>query len=197
MATQVTLKEYYKAHNVQEIRDLKSRWGWIFALGLVLLILGILAIGLPWMASLVASTFIGLIFLFTGVVEGLQSFHMRRRSRILGHLLLALAYLIVGASVLSSPLTGVVALTFTVGVLFLLGGSMKSIVAIVERHEEPSWGFLFVSGIMSLVLGVLILAGWPGSAIWALGLLVGVDLVFLGMATIALSLAMKKVLSKA
>ena len=166
-------------HTVHENR------GWFIGLGIALLVLGVLAIILPPLASLATTVVIGWLLVVGGLVQG---YHAIRNPRWAGRgwaIVAAVVYLIAGALVVAFPLTGTAVLTLILAAFFVASGILK-IIRAVQHRRMPAWGWVLFDGILSLVLGALIWIGWPSTAVWALGLLVGIDLVFGGSSMLAI-----------
>lgn len=160
--------------------------GWLVFLGIILIIAGISAICMPLVASLAVELIIGWVLLVSGLMQVIYSFSSRRWGRFFVRLLAGLLYLVVGLMLVAHPLRGVVTLTLLLGMLFILEGVCK-IVASIGNSSMPRWGSLFLSGVLALIIGIIIWNGWPSSAAWAIGLLVGINVLFRGWALIALA----------
>jgi len=163
--------------------------GWLVFLGVVLIIAGCCAIAMPLIATLAVELFIGWILLISGILQIIYSFSSAKWGRVLLRILAGLVYLIVGLMLVAHPLRGTLALTFLLGILFVLEGIFK-IIASIGNREMPHWGALFFSGILALIIGIIIWNQWPSSAAWAIGLLVGINILFRGWALIALTSAL-------
>jgi uncharacterized membrane protein HdeD (DUF308 family) len=160
--------------------------GWLVFLGIILIVAGIAAIGMPLVASLAVELFIGWILVVSGIMQSIYSFSSRRWGRFFMRLLAGLLYLVAGIMLLVHPLRGILTLTLLLGILFVLEGLCK-IIGSLQIRAIPNWGHLFWSGVLALIIGILIWRGWPSSAAWAIGLLVGVNTLFRGWAMIALA----------
>ena len=169
--------------------ELRHNWPWFVLLGAALTAVGFIALWSPWVASLATALVIGSLLLAAGAVEIVGSFWSRRWSGLFLHLLSGLLSLVVGAFCLRAPVDALLALTFLVACLFTAGGTVKIFAALSYRFEV--WGWPLVSGVIDLVLGVLIWLEWPASALWVIGLFVGINLLFRGFNWIALGLALR------
>jgi len=159
---------------------------WLWIAGIVSIVMGVLAVLFPFAASLAAEVVIGAILVVSGIVELVRAFAMRQNGSLAWNVLFGLAALAAGAILLAWPLQGIVTLTIVLGVFFLVGGVFK-LVAAFGLRPFPGWGWIGFSGALSVLLGLLLLLGLPGTALWAVGLLVGLDLIFLGVAEIAMA----------
>ncbi len=168
---------------------------WVFFLveGIVLLVLGAVAILLPVLATIALTIVIGWLFLVSGVVGLFTTFWMRTAPGFWWSLLSAVLGIVVGILLLASPVTGAVSLTLMLIAFFIIEG-IASIMYALEHKREMSgnWGWMLVSGIVDLVLAVMIFTGLPSTAAWAIGLLVGINMVFGGSALIAMALHARK-----
>jgi uncharacterized membrane protein HdeD (DUF308 family) len=160
---------------------------WFFALGVAFMALGALAILVPFVASLVTTIVIGWLLLIGGLVQGFHAAQNRRWAGARWALVAAVLHLIAGVLLVAFPVTGTVTLTLVLAVFFLADGILK-ILRAVQHRPMPVWGWLLFDGLVSLALGVLILAHWPSTAVWALGLLVGIDLALSGTSMLLIGL---------
>jgi uncharacterized membrane protein HdeD (DUF308 family) len=165
---------------------------WVLFLieGVVLVILGILAILVPVLATITFTIFIGWLFFISGVVGLITTAWMRRAPGFWWSLLSALIGIAAGVLLVFWPVTGSLSLTLVLIVFFILEGTVSMLYAIEHREQLTGrWAWMLLSGIIDLVLAVIILAGLPGTALWALGLLVGINLLFGGAALIGMAFA--------
>lgn len=150
-----------------------------------LIILGLLAIALPFYASLSFELIIGWILALGGAVLLYKSCSTIREPGGIMSFLGAIIYLIVGILMLIYPLTGMLTLTLLLGIFFILEGIAK-IVMSFELKPAQNWGWLLFNGIVALIMAGIILVGWPSTALWVLGLLIGINMVFFGSAMLAI-----------
>jgi len=169
-------------------RHLAERWGWFLGLGIVMLLAGAAAIVFPWVFTIAAKIALGWIFLIGGVVLVVHALSTRAWTGFLWSLLIGLLYLVAGGWLAFFPFTGIITLTILLAALFLAEGALEVILAFRVRPHE-GWGWLLLSGLVAIAVGVLIAYQLPGSAVWAIGLLVGVNLVATGVSFVALALA--------
>jgi uncharacterized membrane protein HdeD (DUF308 family) len=170
-------------------QSVHDHWGLFLAEGLVLLILGILAIVVPPIATLAVTIFIGWLFLLSGVVGLITTFWMRQAPGFGWSLFSAVLALATGVVLIAWPVSGAISLTLLLSFFFVLEGIASIMFALAHKRELTGrWGFMMVSGIVDLVLAGIILIGLPGTAEWALGILVGINLIFGGVSLIAMAL---------
>jgi len=165
----------------------RESWKWFMALGLILTVIGGLALVFPLGTAYGIEFFVGILLVLSGSAYLFHAITAHKHGFI-WQLLLALIYLGAGIILLAYPLSGVVTLTLVLGISFLVSGFFKSLVAMASRKTQ-GWGMILVSGLLGMTIGVLILASWPSSSEWVIGLLVGIDLMFAGMTMIMLALA--------
>lgn len=172
-----------------ELDAVQREW-WLYLLfGVALMVLGLAAIAVPFATAVAAATVLGLLFMAGAIVQGMYTFRMRgRTSRMVLHIVMAILYVLAGLILLAHPIATALMLTMLLAIVFFVEGVVK-IVASIEMRGMPHRGWLLVGGVLSLLLGVLIASRWPASAIWAIGILVGIDLIYAGATMIALSLA--------
>jgi uncharacterized membrane protein HdeD (DUF308 family) len=170
--------------------ELRHNWPWLVLLGVALTAVGLIALWSPWVASLATAVVIGLLLLVAGAVEIVGSIWSRRLTGFFLHLLSGLLSLVVGALCLRAPVDALLALTLLVACLFIAGGTFKIVAA--PTYRFGAWGWVLVSGLIDLALGVLIWLEWPASAFWVLGLFLGISLVFRGLNWIGLGLTVRE-----
>ena len=168
-----------------------KNWGWFFLWGIILVILGCVAISAATMTTLLSVIFLGVLLLISGIVIIVDcfSFWWGQGSGFFLHLLMGLLYTICGVMLIKSPLLSSVSLTLFLGIFYVLIGISRMMYSSLLR--TPNWGWNFSSGILSLLLGVLIIAALPQSALFIIGLFVGIDLIFCGLTYLMVALAAK------
>jgi uncharacterized membrane protein HdeD (DUF308 family) len=168
---------------------LYQHWLLFLIEGVVLVILGALAVLLPVIATLTIAIFLGWLLLISGVLGLITTVMMRRAPGFSWSLLSAILGIVVGAMLIAFPLGGAISLTILVIAFFWIEGIATILFAFDHRREfSGRWGVMLVSGIIDLILGVILLGGFPASATWGLGLLLGINMVFGGAALISMAL---------
>ncbi|MEA2348379.1 MAG: hypothetical protein QOG62_2166 [Thermoleophilaceae bacterium] len=174
------------------IDQLKLSWKPLMFAGIVSVIAGFVSIVLPPLAGLAAAAFVGWILVFAGVGMAIDAFSVKAgAARTIGRLLLAIITIVAGLFIAFNLIEGLLTLTFVLCVVFVSNGIIRLAVGFRERGH-PGAGMVVFSGILGIVIGFMILAEFPESAAWAVGLLVGIDLVFFGFAAIAAANAGKQ-----
>jgi uncharacterized membrane protein HdeD (DUF308 family) len=181
----------------QSIRDVvRVHSGLFLAQGIIITLLGVAAVIWPQISSLAVDVYVGWIFLFSGAVGLFMMFFAPNVAGFLWSLLTGALALFVGMLLLWHPVEGVVSLTLVLVAFFVVEGLFQIAAAFGYRSAFPdSWGWMLVSGITDLVLAGLIVAGWPSSAGWALGLIVGVNLITSGTAIIVVASAVRRAIT--
>ena len=167
-----------------------EHWALFLIEGIILVILGLAAIALPPLAPLAFTIIIGWVFLISGVVGLFTTFWARHVPGFWWSLISAIIGIAAGVVLLLWPITGTLSLTLVLIAFFVIEGIVSIMYAIEHRNQLTGrWGWMLVSGIIDLILAGIIFAGLPGTALWALGLLVGINMLFGGAALIAMALA--------
>ncbi len=170
-----------------------DHWGIFLAEGIILLILGCAAVVVPLVAGLVTTVFLGWLFLLAGIIGLVATFRARGAPGFAWALISALLAIAAGLAVLWNPVQGLVSLTLLLSAFFIVDGIMMIVLALSHRRSlSGRWEWILVNGIVDLVLAAFIVSGLPGSALWVIGLIVGIDLVFGGASLIAIALAGRK-----
>jgi uncharacterized membrane protein HdeD (DUF308 family) len=168
---------------------LHEHWVLFLVEGIVLVILGLLAIALPPIATLAIEILIGWLFLVSGIVGLITTFWIRHAPGFWWSLVSAILGIAAGVVLLAWPVSGALSLTLILIVFFTIEGVASIMFALDHKRElSGRWGWMLASGIVDLILAGIILAGLPGTAAWAIGLLVGINMVFGGSALIAMAL---------
>jgi len=167
--------------------SVREHWKLFLAEGVILVLLGLVAIVVPVIASLAVAIFLGWLFLISGIVGLMTTFMMRNLPGFWWALLSAVLAIAAGVVLIGWPVSGVLSLTLVLIVFFLIEG-VASIMYAIEHRNSGRWGWMLVSGIIDLILAAIIFAGLPGTAAWAIGLLVGINMVFGGSAMIGMAL---------
>jgi uncharacterized membrane protein HdeD (DUF308 family) len=168
---------------------------WVLFLieGIVLVILGVIAILVPLIATLALTILVGWLFLISGIVGLVTTFWARHAPGFWWSLISAIIGILAGLALLVSPVVGALSLTLVLIAFFIIEGVASIMYAVDHRRQlTGSWGWMLVSGIIDIILAGIILAGLPETAVWALGLLVGINMLFGGGALIAMALAARQ-----
>src|SRR3954454_3954708 len=171
----------------------KANWKAFLFEGILLAVLGLAAMIVPPLASLAVTIFLGWMFLISGIAGLVVTFWARQMPGFWWSLFSAALAVLAGLVLLARPAQGILTLTIVVGAYFLAEGVVTIMYALEHRRElSERWGWLIVSGIMDLVIAFIIVAGLPDSSQWAIGLLVGINLVLGGASMVGMALAARK-----
>jgi uncharacterized membrane protein HdeD (DUF308 family) len=187
MATTETTNLYDVEREVREA--IHRHWILFLIQGLILIALGLLAIGEPMVATIAVTLFAGWLFLIGGAVGLAGIFTARRVPGFWWSLISALLAIAIGVYLIRRPLSGVLSLTLAVALFFGAEGISQIITAIGQRRALGSWGWVLISGIANLVLAAIIWSGFPSTAEWVLGLMFGINLLLWGFALVMTALA--------
>lgn len=169
----------------------KQESTWSIVWGVLLILIGMLAVGSPFVAAVAVNVILAWLIVFAGVVHVILAFHVHKAGSVIWKLLVGLAYVAFGIYVLLHPVLAVASLTLLLGALFLVEAVFDLFLFFQMRPVRGS-GWVLFDSIVSLLLGVLIYMQWPSSSAWAIGTLVGVSLIFSGVARVMLSLAVRR-----
>jgi len=173
------------------IAPLRAKWGWIVALGVVYVVAGFVALGSVAAATAATVFVVGIMMVIAGVAEVFNAFQIKSWGGFLLWLALGLLYIVAGFATFENPLLAALVLTLLLGVALAVSGTMRILLAFGMREGMP-WVGVLLSGIVTLLLGIVILAHWPVSSVYILGLLLGIDLIFAGAAWIAVGLGLRQ-----
>jgi uncharacterized membrane protein HdeD (DUF308 family) len=186
-----TLDTMQSPHTGSEMAPLRAKWGWIVALGVVYLIAGFVALGSVAMATVVSVLVVGAMMIIAGVAEVFGAFQIKTWGKFLLWVLLGVLYIVAGFVTFENPLLAAVLLTLILGASLVASGIMRIFLAFSMKRETP-WIWVVLSGVITLLLGLLILARWPVSSLYILGLFLSIDLIMAGAGWIALGMGLRR-----
>ncbi|MBL6615674.1 MAG: HdeD family acid-resistance protein [Reyranella sp.] len=179
-------------HNLGEgVRALRAKWGWIVALGVIFMIAGVIALGSVLMATLSAIFVIGVMMIMAGVTEIITAFNVKDWGRFALWMLLGLLYVAAGIICFYRPFEAAAIVTLMLGFALIIGGVVRGFLAWSVREAGKPWGWVAVSALITLLLGLMIVAKWPYSSAYTLGIFLGIDLIFIGSGWLTMGLALK------
>jgi uncharacterized membrane protein HdeD (DUF308 family) len=174
-------------------KAIHAHWKTFLIEGIVLLVLGAAAIAVPPIAGIAVTIVVGWLFLFGGVIGLVATFAARGAPGYGWALLSAIVALLAGIVLLWNPLAGLATLTYVLIFFFVLDGVLNIVMAVEHRRElSGRWEWMLIGGIVDLVLAAIIIVGLPGTLAWALGLLVGIDLLFGGATLVAMAISARR-----
>ncbi len=168
---------------------LRQNWGWIFALGIVFVILGVIGLGMTVFLTLVTVLYFGILILIAGAIQLVNAFRSKESTNIAFHLLVALLYGLAGVLIIAHPKLASAFFTAVLAFLLIFQGALKIYWGFQLKEAIRSWFWPLLSGLLSLLLGLIILAHWPISGLWVIGLFIAIEMIFQGWTYIMLALA--------
>jgi uncharacterized membrane protein HdeD (DUF308 family) len=178
-----------QALDVRIPAEIIHNWGWFLLFGICLVLLGALAIVRSVAATVVSMLFFGWLLLIAAGIEIIQAIMVGKWAGLFQHWLSAALFGVLGALIVWRPVVTAEILTLLIGAFFLVAGIFQLVTPFVI--SLPEWGWHALNGLITLVLGVLILAQWPVSGLWVIGLFLGIELIFYGGAWIAVALRLR------
>jgi uncharacterized membrane protein HdeD (DUF308 family) len=169
-----------------DITAIQRHWVWFLILGIVSIVLGALAIVRSAVATVVSVLFFGWLLFIGGVVQIILAFTVRDYAHRLFHILGGVLQVVVGLLLVSYPLAGALALTLVLAAFFVTIGIFRIFGS--TAFASPNWGWTLASGIVSVILGVLVISQWPYTGLWFLGLLIGIEMIVYGWSWVMLSI---------
>ena len=171
-----------------EVRPLKHQWIWFLVLGIALAVLGGIAIGVAPFTAVATVALFGLLILASGIAQSIAAFWSAKWSGVTLHLIIGILYIVIGVLVIDHPLEAAAGFALLVAAAFIVGGVIKLVTAI--REQFFGWGWMLLNGVVSLLLGMAIISHFPASIV-VIGVFVGLDLIFAGVAWILFALALR------
>jgi uncharacterized membrane protein HdeD (DUF308 family) len=178
-----------QAIEVQIPREIIQYWGWFLAFGIGVLVLGIAAVVRAVTATVASMLFFGWLLVLASGIEIAQAVMVGHWAGFFQHLLAAVLFGVTGLLIVMRPVISAEVATVFMAMFFLIGGLFQLIGSVAIA--SPGWGWQAADGVITFLLGLLVLAQWPASGLWVIGLFVGIDLIFYGCAWIALALGLR------
>ncbi len=182
----------------QEFRHLRSDWWWLFLYGILLVVCGMAAIVFPAVTTVAAMVVLAIVLMIAGVATIIHAFWAGKWSGMLGQLFVGILYVVVGFMIQDAPIKTGLGLTVIIAAFFIVVGGFRIVSSLAVRY--PYWGWSLLNGIVTFLMGVVIYRLFeraPVSALWVLGLLIGIEMLFHGWTWIMLSLAVHHLPAKA
>jgi uncharacterized membrane protein HdeD (DUF308 family) len=172
-----------------DIAGAQKLWGWYLALGIVLILIGLCAIWAETLATLASVVALGFVLVVAGVAQIIGAFMARGAGHVILLLLVGVLDILVGLALLQHPGIGALTITLLLAALFIFGGIFRFVSAL--WLQVPNYAWIAISGVISVVLGILLWTQWPISAFWFIGFAVGLNFIFAGIAWSSLALRLK------
>ena len=173
---------------------IKRASGWSIVLGVLIILLGIVAMMAPLATGVVAVYILAWTAIFGGVAQIVYAFHAHSGGRIALEVILGVVYLAAGIYLVSNPLAGLLTLTLLLGVM-LLGYGVVAVVLAFQMRPSKGWGWMLFDAAVTVILGLMIIAHWPINSVWVIGTLFGISILFRGITRLMISLAVRRVAS--
>lgn len=173
-----------------EIESVKKNSGWFLALGLLMIILGIAAIASSYYATIFSVFLFGVLLVGMGIAQLIQSTLARQWKGLFISLLLGILYAVTGCMLIARPATAAVTITFWIAAFCFIAGLFRMFSSLILRFEK--WGWVFFNGLVTFILGILILSDWPVSGLWIIGFFIGIDMILSGWSWVLLSLSSRE-----
>jgi uncharacterized membrane protein HdeD (DUF308 family) len=170
--------------------ELRRYWGWYLALGIVLIVLGTIAIGSTFVMTIASVFFFGWLLIIAGVMAVIHAFWHKRWAGFFLDLLTGILYVVAGWMMVTNTKESALLLTLIIAMFLVFEGVFRIVAALTARY--PHWGWVLFNGIISLALGVMIWWQWPYSGLWVIGLFVGIEMLLNGWSLVMLSLMGRK-----
>lgn len=174
---------------LMDVENLRHKWGWLLALGIVMILLGTFALIVTPVATLTSVLILSWILVFSGVAETIYAFRIHRWGGLFLHLIVGLLGIFIGLVAVTHPVAGALAWTLLFASFLTVIGGFRLIASISLKF--PHWGWAAFDGAVTLGLGILLWAEWPWSGLWFLGVALGVSLLFRGWSYVMFSLAIR------
>ena len=168
--------------------ELRKHWGWLLLLGILFIVLGSIGLGMVFGLTLVSVLFFGILMVVGGCLQLINAFKCKGWKSIFWHMLMALFYIFAGIIVIGDPVLASTIFTAMLAIAFICVGLVRVIMA-VQLRGAKGWVWPLITGIVSILLGGVILAQWPISGLWVIGLFVSVEMIIHGWSYIIVALA--------
>jgi len=171
--------------------ELEKNWGWLLCLGILFLILGVVGLGRLLALSLAGGFFFGILIIIGGVAQFVEALKCKGWKGVAFHILIAVLYVVGGVSMIQDPLAATVLLTWVLAAVLVCVGIVRVVMAL-QMRATGSWVVPFLGGVVSIILGGIILAKWPLSGLFVIGLFIAIELMVNGWSYIFIALAARK-----
>ena len=174
-----------------KLEAIRSNWVWFVALGVAMLVIGVIALGNLVVATVASVWFYGILLIVAGGAEIVHAFRALSWGKMILELLAGVLYAAAGVICIMNPLLASAALTLMLGIALIVVGVFR-VMAGFDVKPASGWGWIVAGGVMTVILGILVTISWPGAALWVLGMFLGIDLVMQGVAWVSLGIAARK-----
>ena len=178
------------AHEISDVSSQQRSTRWLLGLGILFIVLGLIGLGMTASITIISVLFFGILLIVAGISQIIDVFKSKHWHASLWHILVALCYLIAGGIFIYDPLLASTILTSFIASILIVIGVFRVMMAFSLR-ENSGWGWILLAGLIAIALGGLILAQWPWSGLWVIGMFIAIDLLIAGWTYILLALALK------
>lgn len=175
-----------------DMKAVGQHWGWFLAKGILMILLGTMALGNYALVAVFSMIFLGWLMIFAGLAEIFHAFWKKEWSGVFLNLLVGILYVVVGFMVLADPAATGKTLSLIMAIFFILDGIFRIIIAVAARL--PQWGWMLFNGIVTLILGLIIWQEWQYFGLRIIGLFIAIDLIFSGWTWVMLSIASRRMI---
>jgi uncharacterized membrane protein HdeD (DUF308 family) len=172
--------------------EVKQNWGWMLALGILMMILGAIGLGMTYFLTIASVLFFGVLLLVGSGFQLVDAFKSKGWKSVVLHVLMALVYLIAGIVMIADPIGSSVWLTLMIAAMLLVVGIMRVVMALQMRSLK-GWGWVAFSGVISILLGVMVFMQWPVSGLWVIGMFVAIEMILQGWSLVMIAFAAKAI----
>ena len=174
--------------------DIRSATGWSIFASVLMIAAGIVAIAVPWIGGIVVTAFVGWLLVFSGAMHLVFAWRGSSAGAVIWEVLVGVVYGVIGFYVLAHPVAGLASITLALALYLLIEALLEFVLSYQIRGTGGS-GWVLLDGIITLVLAAMIFGTWPSSAQWALGTIVGVDMLFSGISRLAVARSVRRVVA--
>jgi len=170
--------------------DAKKNWGWLVGLGVVFVILGVIGLGMSVTLTLAGVMVFGWLLIIGGLLQIAETFQVSGWKSVMWHLVMAVMYILAGGVILYDPAGSAIAITLFIGIALIITGVTRIFIAF-QLNPARAWWLVLVSGLISILIGIMVMAKWPLSSFWVIGAFIAVEMILNGWSYIMMGLAAK------
>jgi uncharacterized membrane protein HdeD (DUF308 family) len=178
-------------HFPVDVKMVSPHWGWLLGLGILFIILGTIGLAMLVGLTIVSMLFFGILLIIAGITQAIDAFKYKQWKGVFWQAFIAALYIIGGCIVIYDPLLASTLITAFLATVLIIIGISRILMALFLR-DVKGWGWVLVAGLAALILGLLILAQWPVSGLWFIGLLIAIELIITGWTYILIALSVPK-----
>lgn len=184
------VNEFNNPTGLQDFSSLRPKWGWLLALGIILVLMGFIGLGMVAGLTVMSMFFFGALLIVGGIAHLFYVFKDRTWKGSIWHAVVAIFYILAGCMIIYDPIFASTIITAFLAGVFIVIGITRLIMA-YNLRKSSGWGWILVAGLAALALGIIILYQWPISALWFIGLFIAIELIMTGWSYIFISLAVR------